>query len=70
MAISTVNCELFLGEYQMSLIELQSLQEAIRLLIRIRRDLAAGSTTLWRLLLHAGQHLDQQLAKALAPEVL
>ena len=55
----------------MSLIELESLQEAISLLIRIRgRELSAGSITLWRLLLHAGQHLDTQLASALQPEAL
>jgi len=54
----------------MSLIELESLQEAIRLLIRTRQDLASGSATLWRLLLHAEQHLDARLASALAPEAL
>jgi hypothetical protein len=58
------------GENQMSLIELESLREAIRLVNRIRvRELSAGSITLWRLLLHAEQHLDARVAKALAPEV-
>ena len=55
----------------MSLIELQSLEEAIRIVNRIRvNQLSAGSITLWRLLLHAEQHLDAQVAKALAPEAL
>jgi hypothetical protein len=55
----------------MSFIELELLQEAIRLVNRIRvQELSAGSTTLWRLLLHAEQHLDAQLASALAPEAL
>ena len=54
----------------MSLIELESLREAIRLVNRIRvKELSAGSITLWRLLLHAEQHLDARVAKALAPEV-
>jgi hypothetical protein len=55
----------------MSLIELESLQEAICIVNRIRvKELSAGSITLWRLLLHAERHLDQRLASALAPEAL
>jgi len=55
----------------MNFIELESLEEAIRLINRIRvKELSAGSITLWRPLLHAERHLDQRLASALAPEAL
>jgi hypothetical protein len=50
---------------ELSLIELESLQEAIALLNLSRSEVAAGSLTVWRILKHATEHLDRHLAAAL-----
>jgi hypothetical protein len=44
---------------------LRSLDDAIRILVTARKALAPGSLTLWRMLDHAGAHLESQIAALL-----
>jgi hypothetical protein len=53
-----------------SLILIQSLDEAIRIIMAARKPLAGGSLALWSLLDRAENHLDMQIKELLAPPVL
>lgn len=45
---------------------MEALNEAIRILNKARREASTGSVTIWRMIDHASNHLDLQLAEMLA----
>jgi hypothetical protein len=47
---------------------IEALNEAIKLIRKVRVDIADGSQTIWNLLFHAEQHLDKQIAAELAAD--
>ena len=54
---------------ELTLVELESLQEACRILRKAAQQVASGTITVWKLLDRAQHHLDTQMRDALAPEV-
>ena len=59
------SCSIKLTDLQL----ITGMDEAIQLLIRKRQAVAGGSMTIWRMLTHAIDHLDQQIADLMAPTV-
>jgi hypothetical protein len=45
--------------------DLRSLDDALRLLRKFRKDLAPGSLTIWRIVDHACKHIEDQIAAEL-----
>ena len=44
---------------------IQSINEAIEILLKASREVASGSPSIWRLPRHAADHLDKQIADLL-----
>jgi hypothetical protein len=41
--------------------DLRALDDALRILRAVKKELAPGSTTIWRIVDHACEHLEEQL---------
>ena len=41
---------------------IQSINEAIEILLKASREVASGSLSIWRISRHAAEHLDRQIA--------
>ena len=59
------SCSIKLTDLQL----ITGMDEAIQLLIRKRQSVAGGSMTIWRMMTHAIDHLDTQIAVLMAPTV-
>jgi hypothetical protein len=50
-----------------SIVDLQALDDAVRILTTARRQLARGSVNIWQILDHACKHLESQINAFLRP---